>query len=635
MAEITLEFPDKSKKKFSSGITAQKIAEQIGPRLAQAALSAKLDDKIIELDLPIKENGKFSILTWEDIEGKKSLWHTASHVLAEAVTSLFPDAKPTIGPPIEEGFYYDFFVKKNFTPEDLAKIEKKMMQIISEKRKIEREEVDKKKALEKFAQNKFKQELIEEFAEAGKKLSIYRQEKFYDLCKGGHVSNTEKIKAVKLLKTSASYWRGDSKRESLQRIYGIAFPKESMLQEYLKQKEEAEKRNHLKLGKELDLFSMQDEAPGTIFFHAKGTQLWNTLQEFARTEQKKRNYQEVIAPIILKKELWLKSGHWDHYKDNMYFTKIDDEEYAVKPMNCPGHILIYANARHSYRDLPIRMAEFGLVHRHELSGVLNGLFRVRKFTQDDAHIFCTPEQIESEVKGVLELAEHYYKTFGFEYRVELSTRPEKAMGAKETWDKAEASLKNALKASGKEFKLNEGDGAFYGPKIDFHIKDSLGRSWQLGTIQLDFQMPEKFSLKYIDRNDKEARPVMIHRAIFGSMERFIGILIEHYAGVFPVWLAPVQVKVISVSDKHAAYAEKIHEEFVNQGIRSELDARGETVSFKVREAQMQKVPYIVNVGEKEETAKTIAVRDRTGKVEFGIPLKKFAERVMQETAQRK
>ncbi|HZX19481.1 MAG TPA: threonine--tRNA ligase [archaeon] len=635
MAEITLEFPDGSKKKYKKGITPIEIATQISQGLAREALSAQLGERTIELEIPIEENGKFRINTWKDLEGKKSLWHTATHVLAEAVTSIYPKAKPTMGPSIEEGFYYDFFIDKNFTPEDLEKIEKKMIEIIREKRKIEREEVDRKKALEKFSENKFKKELINEFALEGKTLSIYKQGKFYDLCKGGHVSNTEAIKAVKLLKVSSAYWRGDAKKESLQRIYGIAFPKASMLEEYLKQKEEAEKRNHIKLGKELDLFSFHDEAPGTVFFHAKGTTLWNELINFAREEQRKRNFQEVMAPIILKKELWLTSGHWDHYKENMYFTTVDKEEYAVKPMNCPGNILVYKNKRHSYRDLPIRIAEFGMVHRYELSGVLNGLFRVRKFTQDDAHIFLTQAQIESEIKMLLSMIDYYYKTFGFEYHVELSTKPEKAMGSKETWEKAENALRGALEKTKTEYKLNPGDGAFYGPKIDFHIKDSLGRNWQLGTIQLDFQMPEKFGLSYIDEKDKEARPVMIHRAIFGSLERFIGILVEHYAGNFPLWLAPVQVKVISVSEKYNDYAQKVYETLNENGIRSELNIDSQTVGYKVREAEMEKVPYIVNVGEKEETAKTLAVRNSLGKVEFGVTMEKFREKIGKEISEKK
>jgi threonyl-tRNA synthetase len=635
MEKIILEFPDGTKKEFQKNTTAQQIAESIGTKLAKEALSAKINEKIIEMDTPIQESGKFKILTWQDDEGKKSMWHTASHVLAEAVTELFPEAKPTIGPPIEEGFYYDFHTKEPFTPEDLNKIEKKMQEIIKEKRKIEREETEKNEAIKKFKGNKFKQELIEEFAQQGKKITIYKQGKFYDLCKGGHVTNTEKIGEIKLLKTSSAYWKGDQTKETLQRIYGIAFPKQTMLEEFLKNKEEAEKRNHTKIGKELKIFSMHEEAPGTIFFHNAGTIIWNELVNFAREEQKKRGYIEVITPIIMKKELWLKSGHWDHYKENMYFTKIDNEEYAIKPMNCPGHTLIYSNNRHSYRDLPIRMAEFGIVHRHELSGVLNGMLRVRKFTQDDTHIFCTPEQIEQEVKTLLDMAGQYYKTFGFEYKIELSTKPKKAMGSKEIWEKAENALKKALQEAGKEFKINEGDGAFYGPKIDFHIKDAIGRSWQLGTIQLDFQMPEKFQLTYIDKEGKEQRPVMIHRAIFGSLERFIGILIEHYAGAFPTWLAPTQVKIISVSEKHNAHAEKIWQTMKEKGIRAQLDTENQTVAYKVREAQTQKIPYIITIGEKEEKTNTIAVKDRQGKLEFGIKTEEFIEKIQKTIKEKK
>ncbi|MEM4261356.1 MAG: threonine--tRNA ligase [Candidatus Diapherotrites archaeon] len=635
MKQITIEFPDGTTKKYEEGITPKKIAESISQKLAQEALAAKLNETIIELEQPIKENGKIKILTWQDQEGKKSLWHTASHVLAEAVTTLYPEAKPTIGPPIEEGFYYDFYIEKSFTPKDLEEIEKKMKEIIKEKRQIERQELTIEEALTKFSNNKFKQELIKEFSEQGKKITIYKQGKFYDLCKGGHVSNTEKIKAIKLLKVSSSYWRADQTKESLQRIYGIAFPKESMLQEYIKNKEEAEKRSHTKLGKELKIFSMHEQAPGTAFFHNNGTIIWNELINFARQEQTKRNYIEVITPIILKKELWLKSGHWEHYKQNMYFTKIDNEEYAIKPMNCPGHTLIYSTERHSYKDLPIRISEFGMVHRHELAGVLNGLLRVRKFTQDDAHIFCTQDQIKDEIKSLIEMIDYYYKTFNFEYRIELSTKPEKAMGTKEMWEKAETALKESLKEANKEYKINEGDGAFYGPKIDFHIKDALGRSWQLGTIQLDFQMPEKFELYYINKEDKEERPVMIHRAIFGSIERFIGILIEHYAGHFPLWLAPTQTKVISVSEKYANYAKKVYEELKQNNIRTELDIRPETVNYKVREAQAQKIPYIINVGEKEEQNKTIAIRDKTGKVEYNQSLEEFIKKIKKEIEEKK
>ncbi len=569
-------------------------------------------------------------IDWNNEEEKHKFWHSSAHLMAAAVTELYPDAKPTIGPAIEEGFYYDFDTTHTFTPQDFEAIEKKMKELAKKNDKFEREEDSKEEALKKFKNNKYKIELIKELPE-GEIISIYKSGEFLDLCRGPHINYTSGIKAMKLTKTSSAYWRGDAKRESLQRLYGITFPNKELLEEFVKQKDEAEKRNHLKLGKELDLFSMHGEAPGTAFFHNKGTTLWTELVDFSRKEHRKRGYEEVMAPIILRKDLWLQSGHWDHYKENMYFTKIDEEDYAIKPMNCPGHMLIYKTHRHSYRDLPIRMAEFGMVHRHELSGVLNGLLRVRRFTQDDAHIFCTPEQVEEEIKGVIELIDYYYSDiFGFEYHMELSTRPEKAMGDPKMWEKAEATLKKILEASDKKYKINEGDGAFYGPKIDFHIKDSLNRSWQLGTVQLDFQMPEKFELKYIDKDDKEKQPVMLHRVVFGSMERFIAILIEHFAGAFPLWISPVQVKVVSVSEKYNKYVEEVHKKLMMAGIRSETDTRDETVGFKVREAQMEKVPYILNVGEKEESAGTVAIRNREDKVEFGVKTEEFIERIHKE-----
>ena len=633
--EITLEFPDGSKQKFAKGITAKEIAQKIGQRLARDALAAKLDERIIELEFPIEENGKFRILTWNDAEGKAALWHTGAHVLAEAVRSLYKDARNTIGPPIEEGFYQDFYATKPFTSDDFEKIEKKMMEIIKSKRKIERSVVDKKIALEKMKDNRFKQELIEEFAGRGKTITLYTQGDFIDLCKGGHVSNTEVIKAVKLLKVSSAYWRGDAKKESLQRIYGIVFPEQKMLAEYLEVQKKALENSHLKLGRELDLFSMQDEAPGTVFFHPKGTVIYNELIDFLRKEQIKRSYKEVNTPQILKRILWEKSGHWDHYRKNMYFTKIDEEDYAVKPMNCPGHILIYNSERHSYRELPIRIAEFGTVHRHELSGVLNGLFRVRRFTQDDAHIFSAPGQLRNEIVNVIELVDAVYRTFNFEYRVELSTKPSDAMGSDEIWGIATNALKDALEEKKIEYKVNDGDGAFYGPKIDFHIKDSLGRNWQLGTIQVDFSMPEKLGCYYISEKDRKETPVMIHRAIFGSLERFIGILIEHYGGKFPLWIAPVQVVVFPVSDKSEKYAKQVFEKLRNEGIRAELDSRSETVSYKVRDAEIQKVPYILTLGPKEEEKKAVAVRDKEGKVRFGVKVSDFVAQLNMEISEKK
>ena len=572
---------------------------------------------------------------WSEQDYRQQLWHTASHVLAEAVTSLFPDAKPTIGPPIEEGFYYDFDVKKPFTPDDLKKIEQKMSEIIKRNDKIVGKEISKEEALQLFKGNQFKQELINEFAGEGKKLTVFSQGKFLDLCKGGHVESTGKIKAVKLVKTSGAYWRGSEKNPMLQRIYGIAFPEKSMLEEWVKRVEEAEKRNHLRLGKELDLFSMQEEAPGTVFFHPKGKIVWNELEGFLRKEQFKRGYVEVTTPIIMKEELWKKSGHWDHYKENMYFTEIDEEGYAIKPMNCPGHILIYKNSRHSYRELPQRITEFGIVHRHELSGVLNGLFRVRKFTQDDAHIFCSLKQIEEEIGKVIELIDFVYGKCGFSYHIELSTKPENAMGSDEAWKKATAALENTLKKRKAKFKVNEGDGAFYGPKIDFHIKDSLGRTWQCATIQVDFLMPEKFELFFINEKDEREMPIMLHRVVYGSMERFIGILIEHFAGAFPLWLSPEQVRILAVGENFNKYAEEVHRKLVESGIRSKLDLSNETVSYKVRNAQMQKVNYIVIVGEKEKNNKTIAVRERNGKVRFNEKIDGFVEKLRKEIDEKK
>ncbi len=573
-------------------------------------------------------------IDWSKKEEQEQFWHSSAHLMAAAIMELYPDTKTTIGPAIEEGFYYDFDVKTPFTPNDFEKINEKMKELVKKNQRFERKEISKKEALDLFKDNKYKTELINALPE-NEKISIYTTGNFADLCKGPHIDYTSRIKAIKIVKTSSAYWRADAKRESLQRLYGISFPKKELMEEYSTQKEEAEKRNHLKLGKELDLFSMHEESPGCAFFHPKGMVIWNQLMEFWRHEHLKAGYGEVNTPVILKKELWVQSGHWDHYKENMYFTKIDEADYAIKPMNCPGGMLVYKTKRYSYRDFPLRVGEVGTVHRHELSGVLNGLFRVRKFTQDDAHIFCMPEQINSEVQGVINLIDKIYSTFGFSYKMELSTKPEDAMGSQEIWDNAENSLKSALEEKGLEYKINPGDGAFYGPKIDFHIKDSLGRNWQCATIQLDFAMPEKFDLTYIDKEDKQQRPVMLHRVVFGSLERFIGILTEHYAGVFPLWLSPLQVKIIPISEKFKDYAEKLNSELLEANIRSEIDCKTETVSYRIRNAQLEKVPYIINVGEKEEHVNTVAVRDRKGKVEFGIKKEDFVKRLLKEIAEKK
>ena len=572
-------------------------------------------------------------LDWKKEEDRERFWHSSSHVLAAAVKELFPKARLGIGPAIEEGFYYDFDVKEPFRPEDLEKIERGMKEIIKKNEKFEKKEVDKSKARELFKEEKYKLELIDDLP--GKKVSLYSTGGFVDLCKGPHLESSGVIGAVKLLRVSGAYWRGSEKNKMLQRIYGIAFPDKKMLRQWLHLREEAEKRNHVKLGKELELFSMHPEAPGCVFVHPKGMVVWNELLKFWKEEHDRAGYDEINTPSIMKEELWVRSGHFDHYEENMYFTEIDGEKYAVKPMNCPGGILVYKTKRHSYRELPLRIAELGVVHRHELSGVLNGLFRVRKFTQDDAHIYCTEEQVEGEIINVIELVDRFYKVFGFPYHVELSTRPAKAMGSKKMWDKAEDALKKALKKKRMDFKVNEGDGAFYGPKIDFHIKDSLGRTWQCATIQLDFSMPEKFDLSYVGKDDKQKRPVMIHRVVFGSMERFFGILIEHYGGAFPLWLSPVQVSLIPIADRHLRYAEKVAGEMRMAGLRVSLDSRQETVSSKVRDAQLNKINYILVVGDREQKNGSVAVRLRNGKVVGAKKVAAFVKDAVKEAAERK
>lgn len=624
---VTIVFPDGSSKKFEKGITAFKIAESIGNRLAKAAVAAKVNGALYDMNRVIGKDAKIEILTFDSNEGKHVFWHSAAHIMASAVLKLFPKAKLTIGPTWESGFYYDIDMQP-FNPSDLEKIGKEMEKIVKEGLKFERVVLAKKKALELFKSNKYKKELIKEIKG---EITAYRHGSFIDLCTGPHVPSTGYIKAFKLTKTSGAYWRADSSKEQLQRIYGTAFPEKRQLDEYIKMIEEAEKRDHRKLGKELDLFSIHEEGPGFVFFHPKGAFIFNTLIGFIRKQYEKKGYSEIITPIILNKSLWERSGHWDHYKDNMYFTKIDNRDFAVKPMNCPGAILVYATKTRSYRELPLRLAEFGIDHRHELSGVLSGLFRVRSFVQDDAHIFAIPEQIKEEVKSVIDFAEHVYKAFNFDYRVELSTKPEKAMGDLKLWEKAESSLKEALKEKKIDFKLNAGDGAFYGPKIDFHIKDAIGRSWQLGTIQLDFQMPERFELNYEGQDGKKHTPVIIHRAILGSIERFMGILIEHYAGKFPLWLAPEQVRILTVADRFNDYAEKIAETYKKSGIRISADTRTESISYKVRDAQLDKIPYILVVGEKEIKESLVTVRS-SGNVIGSFKKDEFLKRLLNESS---
>jgi len=632
MPEITITFPDNSKKKYQKGITGLEIAKSIGERLARDAIAAKLDDELVDLSKKIEGDAKLKIITFKDKEGVDVFRHSTAHILANAVVDIFPDALPTIGPVVEEGFYYDFDKEEPFKPEDLAKIEEKMHAIAKQDLAFERIELTKKQAKEMFKKNKYKLELIDEF---GDNLSAYKQGKFVDLCRGPHLSSTGKIGAIKLTKIAGAYWRGDAKNKQLQRVYGISFPDKKELDGYLTLIEEAEKRDHRKIGKEMDLFSFHEEGPGFPFFHPKGTFVYNKLVEFMRQEMLKRGYQENRTPLILNKSLWLQSGHWDHYKENMYFTKIDEREFAVKPMNCPGNLLVYKSKVHSYRELPIRAGEFGLVHRHELSGVLSGLFRVRCFTQDDAHVFCTEEQLEEEIMNLIEFIDFIYKTFGFEYSVELSTMPEKAMGSKEIWNKAEHALKNTLDKKGMKYKLNPGEGAFYGPKIDYHLKDAIGRTWQCGTIQVDFSMPEKFELTYEGKDGKQHRPVMLHRAIYGSIERFFGILIEHYKGRFPLWLAPVQARILTVADRFDDYAKEVKEELEENGLRIEFDSRAESVSYKVRDAQMQKIPLIITIGEKESKDKSLAIRTLDNKVHMGYKTDDLIRNVLKNIEEKK
>ena len=555
-----------------------------------------------------------NLYTFENPEFKKTYWHTCSHVLAQAMKRLHPEVKLAIGPAIENGFYYDFDTPEPFSETQLAELEAEMRKICKEKLKLERFELPRAEAIQ-FMEEKgepYKVELIHDLPEDAT-ISFYKQGEFTDLCAGPHLDSTGRIKgnAIKLTACNAAYWRGDSNRQTLQRIYGIAFPKKDELDEYLARIEEAKKRDHRKLGKELGLFMMTEEGPGFPFFLPKGMTLKNTLLEYWRECHKRNGYVEISTPIILNQDLWHRSGHWDHYKDNMYTTVIDGEDYAVKPMNCPGGMLVYKNEPHSYRDLPLRMAELGLVHRHEMSGALHGLFRVRCFTQDDAHIFMTPDQMKEEIKGVVRIFDEIYSTFGLTYQIELSTMPEDHMGEEKVWQFAEETLQAAIQEMGKDFILNPGDGAFYGPKLDFHLADSLGRTWQCGTIQLDFQMPERFELEYVGEDGEKHRPVMIHRALLGSIERFIGVITEHFAGAFPTWLSPVQVKVLPITDRAAAYADQVAAQLDQAGYRVEVDHRNEKIGKKIREAQLEKIPYMLVVGDKEAESGQVAVRARS------------------------
>ena len=634
MIKITL--PDGSVKEHEKGITVLDATKDISEGLARVAMGAVVNGETRGMQEKINEDSEFKVLKFEDKEGKQIFWHTSAHIMANAVMRLFPDVKFAIGPAIDSGFYYDFDTEHRFTPEDLEKIEVEMAKIVKEGLVMERYEMPRDEALEYFKTHKepYKVDLIENLP-VDEVISFYKQGEFTDLCAGPHLRDTSKVKAVKLLSIAGAYWRGDEKNKMLQRIYGTTYEKKKDLEEYLNRLEEAKKRDHRKLGKELDLFSMHEEGPGFPFFHQKGMVIRNILENFWREEHEKRDYGEIKTPLILNESLWHQSGHWDHYKENMYFTNIDDNDYAIKPMNCPGSILVYKSKMYSYKDFPLRMGELGLVHRHELSGALHGLMRVRSFTQDDAHLFMLPSQIKEELIKTIELADYIYNVFGFKYHIELSTRPDNSMGTEEQWEMATNSLREALEAKDIKYILNEGDGAFYGPKIDFHLEDAIGRTWQCGTIQLDFQMPERFDLTYVASDNEKKRPVMIHRTILGSIERFMGILIEHYAGRFPAWIAPVQVIVLPISDKFNDYANDIKNKMSEEGIRAELDHRSEKIGYKIREAQLQQIPYMLVVGEKEVEGKLVAVRSRDSGDLGQVSVEEFIKSLKTEIKEKK
>ena len=631
--KITLK--DGSSKEYAQSMSVIDIAKDISEGLARVATAGEVDGEVVDLRTVIDKDCELNILTFNDEKGKGAFRHTTSHIMAQAIKRLYPDTKLAIGPSIEEGFYYDIDRETPLVAEDLEKIEAEMKKIVKEDLPIKQYTMPRSEAIAYFKEKDepYKVELIEDLPEDAV-ISFYSQGEFTDLCAGPHLMSTKPVKAFKLTSLAGAYWRGSEKNKMLQRVYGTSYPKKAELEEYLHMMEEAKKRDHRKLGKELGLFMMREEGPGFPFFLPKGMELKNQLLDYWREIHKKAGYVEISTPIMLSRHLWETSGHWDHYKDNMYTTVIDDEDFAIKPMNCPGGILVYESEPRSYRDLPLRMGELGLVHRHEKSGQLHGLMRVRCFTQDDAHIFMTPEQVRDEIKGVVKLINEVYSLFGFKYHVELSTRPEDSMGSDEDWDMATEALRGALDDLGLPYVVNEGDGAFYGPKIDFHLEDSIGRTWQCGTIQLDFQLPLRFNLEYTGADGEKHRPIMIHRVIFGSIERFIGILIEHFAGAFPTWLAPVQVKVLPISDKHLEYGQKVLETLNAAGIRAEIDTRAEKIGYKIREAQMQKIPYMLVVGAKEEEENLVSVRSRFAGDEGQKSLDAFVASVAEEIATR-
>lgn len=628
--KITLK--DGSVKEYASPMSAADIAKDISMGLYRNACVCRINGEVKDLRTVVCDDAALEILTFDNEEGKRAFNHTASHIMAQAVKRLYPNVKLTIGPAIEDGFYYDFDTETPFGPEDLAKIEAEMKKIVKEGFALEKFELAPDEAIKLMHEKDepYKVELINEHAGKGEHISFYKQGEFTELCAGPHLMDVKPVKAFKLTNCTGAYWRGDAKNKMLCRVYGTAFPKASMLEEHLAMLEEAKKRDHRKLGKELGLFTIMEEGPGFPFFLPKGMVLKNTLVDYWREIHRKAGYYEIQTPMILNRALWERSGHWDHYKENMYTTVIDDEDYAIKPMNCPGGMLVYKTQMHSYKDLPLRMGELGLVHRHELSGALHGLMRVRCFTQDDAHIFMTREQIKDEIKNVVRLIDGVYNTFGFEYHIELSTRPEDSMGAQEDWDIATDALRDAITELGYDFEVNEGDGAFYGPKLDFHLKDCLGRTWQCGTIQLDFQLPERFELEYVGADGAKHRPIMIHRVVFGSIERFIGILTEHFAGAFPTWLAPVQVKLLPIADRHYDYLKAVENKLEERGIRCEIDDRSEKIGFKIRSAQMEKIPYMLVAGDKDIENGTVSVRSRKEGEQGAMSVDEFADMIEKE-----
>ncbi len=630
MVNITL--PDGSTKQFENVPTGLDVAKSISDGLARNCVAMQLNGHVVDLNRKITEDTRLRLITTQDPEALEIMRHSAAHAMAQAILRVYPDAKLTIGPVVEDGFYYDIDMAP-VSEEDFPEIEAEMKKIVKAKLPIQRREVSKDEALEFYRNEPYKQEMISNLDDGA--ISFYEQGDFTDLCRGPHVPHTGFIKAFKLLKVSGAYWRADQSKAQLQRIYGTAFFDKKELKSYLHFLEEARKRNHRKLGARLDLFSFHEEAPGMPFFHPRGMVIWNTLLDYWREEHRTAGYVETKTPLILNRELWEKSGHWENYRENMYTTRIDETDVAIKPMNCPGGMLLYNTRTHSYRDLPLRAAEIGLVHRHELSGVLSGLFRVRAFHQDDAHIFMTPDQIESEIIGVLRLVDRIYSTFGLGFHLELSTRPEKSIGTDAQWEQATEGLRSALNAYGREYKINEGDGAFYGPKIDIHIKDALGRTWQCGTVQLDMSLPERFDLTYVGRDNERHRPVMIHRVIYGSIERFFGILVEHYGGKFPLWLAPVQVVLLPINDDLIPYADEIRTVLDTAGLRTRVDDRTESLNKKIREAQLEYIPLILTIGEKEKAADTLSVRTLDGTVQYGIPRAEFLERVLAHVQTRK